>query len=77
MKRAVNTLIVLVVLSVGIYFVIGLFNNKSHLKPTITVDEKKLEVARGSYCWKGLIKSICAGFYFSANANWNSLKLNL
>ena len=68
MKRAVNTLIVLVVLSVGIYFVIGLFNNNPP-EPTITVDEKKLEVARGSYCWNGLIKSICAGFDFSANAN--------
>lgn len=59
MKKAVMTLIVLVVLGVGIYFVIGLFNNNPP-EPTITVDEKKLEVARGSYCWDGLFNSICA-----------------
>ncbi|OLS33375.1 hypothetical protein [Bacillus sp. MRMR6] len=56
MKKA---LITLVVLGVGIYFVIGLFNS-SPPKTNITVDEKKLEVARGSYCWDGLFNSICA-----------------
>ena len=58
MKKAVITLIVLVVLGIGIYFIIGLFTNNPP-KPTITVDEKKLEVARGSYCWDGLFNSIC------------------
>ncbi|MEH7346483.1 hypothetical protein V7122_21795 [Bacillus sp. JJ1532] len=59
MKKALITLVVLVVLGVGIYFVIGLFNNNPP-SPTITFNEKKLEVARGSYCWDGLFNSICA-----------------
>lgn len=52
MKKALITLVVLVVLGVGIYFFIGLFNNNPP-SPTITYNEKKLEVARGSYCWTG------------------------
>ncbi|WLR57299.1 hypothetical protein LC048_10805 [Mesobacillus subterraneus] len=28
--------------------------------PIITVDGKKLEVARGSYCWDGLFNATCA-----------------
>ncbi|MGN7387911.1 hypothetical protein [Sporosarcina sp. SAFN-015] len=59
MKKAIITLIILVILSIGIYFVIGLFNNNPP-ELTITVDEKKLEVARGSYCWDGLFNSVCA-----------------
>ena len=56
MKKSVITL---VVLGVGIYFSIGLFTINPP-EPTITIDGKKLEVARGSYCWNGLLKSICA-----------------
>lgn len=59
MKKALISLVVLVVLGVAIYFVIGIFNNNPP-SATITINEKKLEVVRGSYCWDGLFNSICA-----------------
>jgi hypothetical protein len=59
MKKFLITLIVLIVLAVGVYFVIGLFSVKPPL-PTITVEDKKVEVAQGSYCWDGLLNSVCA-----------------
>ncbi|MEH7347084.1 hypothetical protein V7122_24935 [Bacillus sp. JJ1532] len=59
MNKFLITLLVLVVLATGIYFVIGLFNSNLP-KLTITFGEKKLEVERGSYCWDGLLNSICA-----------------
>lgn len=59
MKKSLITLIVLVLLGVGIYFVIGLFNINPP-EPTITVEGKKVEVVQGSYCWDGLFNSICA-----------------
>lgn len=58
MKKFSITLLVLIVLAFGIYFVIGLFNAKPP-SPIITVEEKKIEVAQGSYCWDGLYNSIC------------------
>lgn len=59
MKKALFTLVVLFVLGIGIYLVIGLSNNNPP-EPTITVKDKKLEVAQGSYCWDGLFNAICA-----------------
>lgn len=59
MKKFLITLLVLIVLGLGIYFVVGLFNAKPP-SPTITVGEKKIEVAQGSYCWDGLINAVCA-----------------
>jgi hypothetical protein len=58
MKKVIINLVIFVFLGVGIYFVIGLFK-VNPAEPTVTVDEKKLEVARGSYCWDGLFNSIC------------------
>lgn len=48
----------LVVLVIGLYLVIGLLNSNPP-SPIITVDDKKLEVARGSYCWDGLFHASC------------------
>ncbi|MCM3390642.1 hypothetical protein LG296_20140 (plasmid) [Ureibacillus chungkukjangi] len=60
MKKFLITLLVLIVLAFGIYFVVGLFNAKPP-SPMITVEGKKIEVAQGSYCWDGLFNySICA-----------------
>ncbi|MEK5441054.1 hypothetical protein [Fredinandcohnia sp. FSL W7-1320] len=59
MKKSLITLIVLVLLGVGIYFIIGLFNTNP-TEPTITVEGKKVEVAQGSYCWDRLLNSVCA-----------------
>lgn len=59
MKKLLITLIVLIVLAFGIFFVVGLFNPKPP-SPIITVEEKKIEVAQGSYCWDDLFNSICA-----------------
>lgn len=58
MKKSLITLIVLVLLGVGIYFIFGLINTNLP-EPTITVEGKKVEVAQGSYCWNGLINSGC------------------
>jgi len=58
MKKSLITLIVLVLLGVGIYFIIGLINTNPPV-PTITVEDKKVEVAQGTYCWNGLINSRC------------------
>ncbi|WP_233204981.1 hypothetical protein [Geobacillus sp. WSUCF-018B] len=59
MKKFLIPLLVLIVLGIGGYFVIGLFSAKPPL-PTITVGEKKVEVTQGSYCWNGLLNSVCA-----------------
>ncbi|OIK14116.1 hypothetical protein [Bacillus sp. MUM 13] len=59
MKKTLITIIVLIVLAVGIFFVIGLFSVKPP-SPTITVKDKKVEAIQGSYCWRGLLNSICA-----------------
>ncbi|MEK5442195.1 hypothetical protein [Fredinandcohnia sp. FSL W7-1320] len=59
MKKSLITIIVLILLAVGIYFVIGLFSVKPP-SPTITVGDKKVGVVQGSYCWDGLINSVCA-----------------
>ena len=58
MKKFIFTLIAIVGVAVGIYFVIGLLNSNPP-KPIITVGGKKVEVAKGSYCWKGLINAKC------------------
>ncbi|WP_233208668.1 hypothetical protein [Planomicrobium sp. MB-3u-38] len=59
LKKFFITLLILVGLGFGIYFVVGLFN-PTPPSPTITVDEKELDVARGSYCWEGLFNATCA-----------------
>ncbi|MED4947118.1 hypothetical protein P9760_20130, partial [Parageobacillus thermoglucosidasius] len=59
MKKFLITLLVLIALGIGGNFVTGLFSAKPPL-PTITVGEKKVEVAQGSYCWNGLLNSVCA-----------------
>ena len=55
MKKVLISLIAVVVLVVGIYFV---FNLKPP-KPTITIENNTVEVAQGSYCWGGLINVQC------------------
>ena len=47
--------VVVVVLVFGINFV---FNLKPP-KPTITIENNTVEVAQGSYCWRGLINAQC------------------
>ncbi|WP_462413479.1 hypothetical protein [Neobacillus sp. Marseille-QA0830] len=59
MKKILITLIVFIALVAGGYMVMGQFSNKPPI-PTISVGEKKVEVARGSYCWKGFIHVVCA-----------------
>jgi hypothetical protein len=59
MKKFLITLLVLIALGIGGDFVTGLFSAKPPL-PIITVGEKKVEVAQGSYCWNGLLNSVCA-----------------
>ncbi|MCH1627114.1 hypothetical protein [Fredinandcohnia quinoae] len=59
MKKSIITLIALIVLAVGIYFVIGLFYVKPPT-PILTVEDKKVEGIQGSYCWDGLLYSVCA-----------------
>jgi hypothetical protein len=58
MKKYLGTLIILITLGIGGYFVIGLFNVKPP-SPSITVEDKKVEVAQGSHCWDGLINAGC------------------
>lgn len=58
MKKYLVTLIVLITLSMGGYFLIGLLN-VTPPSPTITVEDKNVEVAQGSYCWNGLINAGC------------------
>ncbi|MCM3126107.1 MULTISPECIES: hypothetical protein [unclassified Mesobacillus] len=57
-EKSLITLVTLFVLVIGIYFAIGLLNSYPP-SPNITVDDKKLEVARGSYCWEGLFNAAC------------------
>jgi len=59
MKKSLSILIVLVVLAVGVYYAIGLFNVKPPT-PSITVEEKKVESVQGSYCWEALLRGVCA-----------------
>lgn len=59
MKQFLITLLILIGLAFGIYYFVGLFNPVPP-SPTITIDEKKLDVARGSYCWEGLFSATCA-----------------
>lgn len=59
MKKSLITIIVLIALAVGVYFVIGLYSVKPP-SPTITVEDTKIEVAQGSYCWDGILNSVCA-----------------
>lgn len=51
MKKVLISFLVLVVLVFGINFV---FNLKPP-KPTITIENNTVEVAQGSYCWRGFI----------------------
>ncbi|WP_246879976.1 hypothetical protein [Bacillus suaedae] len=58
MKKNVMTFLVCVLLAIGIYFVISILNLNPP-KPSITVEDSKVEVVQGSYCWKGLITAQC------------------
>ncbi len=55
MKKVLISLLAVVVLVGGIYFA---FNLKPP-KPIITIENKTVEVAQGSYCWHGLINVQC------------------
>ncbi|MDW0118638.1 hypothetical protein QTL97_17065 [Sporosarcina thermotolerans] len=55
MKKVLISLLAVVVLVTGIYFVF----NHTPPKPTITIENNTVEVAQGSYCWGGLIKGQC------------------
>ncbi|WP_155594030.1 hypothetical protein [Lysinibacillus cavernae] len=55
MKKVLISLLAVVGLVVGVYFV---FNLKPP-KPTITIENNTVEVAQGSYCWGGLINGQC------------------
>ena len=57
MKKVLISLLALVLLVGGIYF--G-FNRKPP-KPTITIENKIVEVAQGSYCWRGPMNAQCVG----------------
>ncbi|WP_258000515.1 hypothetical protein [Bacillus sp. Marseille-P3661] len=52
--------LVVAMFSFAIYLVMsGSFSSKPP-SPIITVAEKKVEVAQGSYCWNGLFNNVCA-----------------
>ena len=55
MKKMLISLLAVVVLVGGIYFV---FNLKPPT-PIITIENKTVEVAQSSYCWEGLIHGQC------------------
>ncbi|WP_341321263.1 hypothetical protein NSQ62_16920 [Solibacillus sp. FSL H8-0523] len=55
MKKVLISLLAVVVLVGGIYFVLNL----KPPKPVITIENKTVEVAQGSYCWNGLINAQC------------------
>lgn len=55
MKKVFISLLAVVLLVGGIYFA---FNSKPP-KPVITIENKTVEVAQGSYCWEGLINAQC------------------
>ena len=55
MKKVLIFLLVAVVLVGGVYAVINL----KPPKPIITIENKTVEVAQGSYCWRGLINGQC------------------
>lgn len=59
MGKFIISLLVLIGLAFGVYFVIGQLNSKPPT-PIITVGEKKVEVVQGSYCWEGLFNNVCA-----------------
>jgi hypothetical protein len=58
-RKFIVSSLVLVGLAFGLFFMIGQFSIKPP-SPIITVGEKKVEVVQGSYCWEGLINSVCA-----------------
>lgn len=59
MRKSIFSLLVLIGLAFGLYFVIGQFGMKPPF-PIITVGEKKVEIVQGSYCWEGLFNNVCA-----------------
>lgn len=58
MKKFLNSILIICMVSVGIIFIKEIFDNKPP-KPLITVEGKTVEVAQGSYCWEGLLRSQC------------------
>jgi hypothetical protein len=58
MKKPIITLIALVLLGIGIYLIIRLFITRPP-EPIITVEGKNVPWVQGSYCWEGLLNSIC------------------
>ncbi|MGP7817679.1 hypothetical protein [Niallia sp. 01092] len=59
MRKFLISILIIGVVSIGVYFIIGLSSTKPP-SPIITVGDKKVEVAQGSYCWDGLFNSVCA-----------------
>lgn len=59
MRKWLIFLLVLTMLGIGIYFAVQQCNAKPP-SPTITVGDKEVAVAQGSYCWNGFLNSICA-----------------
>ena len=58
MKKVLISLLAVVVLVGGIYFVLNLKPPKPP-KPSITIENNTVEVAQGSYCWGGFVKFQC------------------
>lgn len=55
MKKALISLLTVVVLVAGVYFV----SNLKPPKPNITIENNTVDVAQGSYCWSGFISHQC------------------
>lgn len=58
MKKFLNIFVVLAVLITGIHFNYGLFSSEPP-SPIITVGNKMIASAQGSYCWRGLFNGKC------------------
>lgn len=58
MKKFLTILLVSVVLLIGVYLFIGQFSSEPP-SPTITVGDKNVSVAQGSYCWSGFLNAKC------------------
>ncbi|MFF2288714.1 hypothetical protein [Peribacillus butanolivorans] len=58
MRKFLRFFLVLIVLVYGIYFIIRLFNSEPP-SPNITIGDKSVSTAQGSYCWSGLLNAKC------------------
>lgn len=55
MKKVLISLLAVAVLVGGLYFA----SNSEPPKPVITIENKTVKVAQGSYCWNGFINAQC------------------